>query len=56
MPRVVPRKTAWSTRQEFRLVFDRLFTSQGDIALQQDAIGRVSAHTVKTPFLDECID
>lgn len=45
MPRVVPRKTAWSTRQEFRLVFDRLFASQGDIALQQDAIGRVSAHT-----------
>ncbi|GAA5985704.1 hypothetical protein JCM10908_007080 [Rhodotorula pacifica] len=41
MPRVVPRKTAWSTRQEFRLVFDRLFASEGDIALQQDAIGRI---------------
>ncbi|POY75509.1 hypothetical protein BMF94_1411 [Rhodotorula taiwanensis] len=41
MPRVVPKRTAWSTAQEFRLVFDRLFASEGDVVLQQDAIGRI---------------
>ncbi|GAA5868505.1 hypothetical protein JCM3774_005401 [Rhodotorula dairenensis] len=41
MPRVVPRKTAWSTRAEFVLVFDRLFASDGDVALQRDAISRI---------------
>jgi len=41
MAPVVPRKTPWSTYVEFQLVFDRLFSSNGDPSLQRDAITRI---------------
>ncbi|GAA6006732.1 rRNA-processing protein LAS1 [Rhodotorula paludigena] len=36
-----PHRTPWATRAEFQLVFDRLFASDADPALQRDAVSRI---------------
>ncbi|GJN94484.1 hypothetical protein Rhopal_007564-T1 [Rhodotorula paludigena] len=36
-----PHRTPWATHAEFQLVFDRLFASDADPALQRDAVSRI---------------
>lgn len=41
---VIPKRIAWTSTEEFNLIFSNLFNSEGEIKSQLYALERVSIH------------